>query len=112
MYVRDHMRRDFFAALGFDVDDFDRRVLRLTNDIARQVFPDTIDLEHPRAFALMDEMFRNTAALKALEGAAGLGARLRRARLLAANGLAFARLFLMRPRRQALPADVRLQPVW
>ena len=112
MYVRDHLRRDFFAALGLDVDDFDRRVLRLTNDIARQVFPDTIDLEHPRAFALMEGMARNAAALRALEGATGLAARARRARLLAANGLAFARLFLMRPHRQPLPADVRLRPVW
>ncbi|MGZ8377639.1 MAG: magnesium-protoporphyrin IX monomethyl ester (oxidative) cyclase [Gemmatirosa sp.] len=112
MYVRDHLRRDFFVALGLDVDDFDRRVLRLTNDIARQVFPDTIDLEHPRVFALMERMHQNTVALKAQEGTPGIGARLRRARLLAANGLAFARLFLTRPRRQALPEDVRLQPVW
>ena len=112
MYVRDHLRRDFFDALGLDVDEFDRRVLRLTNDIARQVFPDTIDLEDGRAFAVMERMLRNTVALKALEGKTGLGARARRAALLAGNGLAFARLFLMRPRRSALPADVRVQPVW
>jgi hypothetical protein len=30
---------DFFQALGFDVDDFDRKVITLTNEIAKQVFP-------------------------------------------------------------------------
>jgi hypothetical protein len=29
-----------------------------------------------------------------------------------ANALTFVRLFLRRPHRQPLPADVRMQPVW
>jgi hypothetical protein len=32
--------------------------------------------------------------------------------LKAANVVTFARLFLMRPVTQPLPADVRVQPVW
>jgi len=29
-----------------------------------------------------------------------------------ANALVFLRLFLLTPHRQALPADVRVEPVW
>ncbi len=47
-----------------------------------------------------------------IEAKGGALAGLRVARLKAANGLVFLRLFLTRPHRQALPADVRLQPVW
>jgi magnesium-protoporphyrin IX monomethyl ester (oxidative) cyclase len=112
MYVRDHMRREFFAALGFDVDAFDDRVLRLTNDIVRQVFPVTIDFDNPAVWAHMDRMLQNTRALAALGEARGVGARLRRARLMLANGVTFARLFTTRARHAALPANVRLEPVW
>ena len=112
MYVRDHMRSEFFGALGLDPDGFDGKVLRLTNDIARQVFPVTIDLENPKVWALFQTMFENTRAMAALGESKGMGARFTRLRLMAANGLAFAKLYLTPARKAALPANVRLEPVW
>jgi magnesium-protoporphyrin IX monomethyl ester (oxidative) cyclase len=112
MYVRDHARREFFEAMGLDVDDFDRRVITLTNLISRQVFPDTIDTDNPRIWALFEEMWQNTKRMGEIEKAGGALAKARVAALKAKNGLVFLRLFLTKPHRQALPADVRVQPVW
>lgn len=105
MFIRDHLRQNFFSALGMDVDWFDDRVIRLTNDISQQVFPDTIDLDNPKIWANLRQMLENT---RSLDGATGL----RALRLKASNAWCFARMFLQRPRRKALPANVRLQPVW
>jgi magnesium-protoporphyrin IX monomethyl ester (oxidative) cyclase len=112
MYVRDHARRPFFAAMGMNVDDFDKRVITLTNQISRQVFPETIDTDNPKVWALFEEMWRNTAKMNEIEQRGGALAGVRVAALKAANALVFARLFLIPPHRQALPANVRLEPVW
>jgi magnesium-protoporphyrin IX monomethyl ester (oxidative) cyclase len=112
MYVRDHSRRPFFEAMGIDVDDYDRKVITLTNLISRQVFPDTIDCDSEQLWALMDQMYRNTVALREGESAGGLFGRLKATWYKAANALVFVRLFFHAPVRQTLPADVRVQPVW
>jgi len=105
MYIRDHLRQNFFDALGINVDTFDDTVIRLTNDISQQVFPDTIDLDNPKIWASFRQMLENT---RALEGATGFTA----LRLKASNAFCFVRMFLQTPRRKALPSDVRLQPTW
>ncbi len=106
MYVRDHLRKDFFGALGFQVDDFDRQVIALTNTISQQVFPDTIDVDNPKFWALLERMYQNTVALQ--QG----GSKLRALALQASNAVTFLRLFLLPVRRQPLPSNVRLEPVW
>jgi len=105
MFIRDHLRQGFFNALGMDVDWFDDRVIRLTNDISQQVFPETIDLDNPKIWANLRQMLKNTQALEQATGFTAL-------RLKASNALCFVRMFLQRPRRKALPANVRLQPAW
>jgi magnesium-protoporphyrin IX monomethyl ester (oxidative) cyclase len=112
MYVRDHAREAFFRHMGLDVDDYDRRVITLTNRIARQVFPHTVDTDAPEFWALLDTMWRNTQAMQAATARGGLVGRLQALRCKAANVLTFARLFLRAPHKAPLPADVRLQPVW
>jgi magnesium-protoporphyrin IX monomethyl ester (oxidative) cyclase len=112
MYVRDHARRPFFEFMGIDVDDYDRRVITLTNLISRQVFPDTVDTDNPAFWALLDRMWRTTDAMRRAEASGGVLGGVKVALLKAANVVTFARLFLMRPVTQPLPADVRVQPVW
>jgi magnesium-protoporphyrin IX monomethyl ester (oxidative) cyclase len=112
MYVRDHARKPFFDFMGIDVDDYDRRVIKLTNLISRQVFPDTIDTESEAFWALMDRMWKNTDAMRKIETAGGFMSGVKVVLLKAANALTFVQLFLRAPHRQALPADVRVQPVW
>ncbi len=112
MWVRDHARRPFFEAMGMDPDVFDKEVITLTNLISRQCFPETIDTDNPKFWALLDEMWQNTDKMNQIEKAGGALASARITALKAANGLVFARLFALAPHRQALPADVRVQPVW
>ena len=112
MYVRDHARAPFFRYMGIDVDDYDRRVITLTNLISRQVFPDTIDTESEAFWSLLDRMWKNTDAMRKAEAAGGMWSGIKVLLLKAANGLTFVQLFLRSPHRQALPADVRMQPVW
>lgn len=110
MYVRDHLRRGFFASLGFEVDDFDRRVITLTNTIAKQVFPDTIDTDNPKLWALMEEMYQATVQLEEHRKAGG-GA-LTSMRLKLKNVVTFVRMFFLPVKRAELPANVRMEPVW
>jgi len=110
MYVRDHLRQGFFQSLGFRVDDFDHRVIKLTNTICEQVFPVTIDCENPRFWELLEKMYRNTVALE--RNAAEGGSALRAAALKASSAVTFLRLFLLPARHKELPSDVRLEPVW
>ena len=112
MYVRDHLRRPFFEAMGMDVDDYDRRVLALTNTISRQVFPVVLDLDNDRLWALFARLHRNTEAIGAATRAGGVLNALKAAALRLDCAVTFARAYLQRPVSNVLPADVRLQPVW
>ncbi len=112
MYVRDHARRGFFEAMGIDVDDYDRRVIALTNQIGRQVFPVVLDVESERWWALLERLHQNNRRIGEAEKAGGLANKLRAAALRADCALTFARLYFVRPVENAPPADVRLQPAW
>jgi magnesium-protoporphyrin IX monomethyl ester (oxidative) cyclase len=110
MYVRDHQRQHFFETLGIDVDWYDRRVIRITSDISRQVFPLALDLDNPRFWALLDRMHQNTVKLEAQKKRGG--GVLRSALLKGSNALAFLQLFLLRPLPVTLPANPRLEPAY
>jgi magnesium-protoporphyrin IX monomethyl ester (oxidative) cyclase len=105
MYVRDHARPVFHAALGLDPTDYDYRVFRITSDIARQVFPVELDIDHP-AFRAGLERLRRIAVARAGAG------RLRRAGLTVAAAATLVRLFLLPPHRNVTPAQVRMAPAW
>ncbi len=110
MYVRDHLRRPFFECLGIDVDWYDRRVLAITSDISKQVFPLALDLENPKFWALLDRLYRNTVKLEALKLSGGSS--LAAARLKAANAVAFLQLYFLPVTTHPLPANPRLEPAY
>ncbi|MEO8333561.1 MAG: magnesium-protoporphyrin IX monomethyl ester (oxidative) cyclase [bacterium] len=112
MYVRDHLRHEFFEAMGFDVDDYDRRVITLTSEISAQVFPVSLPVEDPRFWQRLDSIVANTRALAKARAQGGIVGRLRAFGLLAGNVGTLVRLYCMRVRRNAPRADVRLEPVW
>ena len=112
MYVRDHVRRPFFEAMGWDVDDFDRKVIALTNLISRQVFPVVVDVDNPKLWTLFERLYQNTLAIEAAEKRGGIGGKLRAARLRLDCGVTFLRCYFQKPVQNTLPADVRMQPVW
>ena len=112
MYVRDHARPVFHAALGLDPTEYDMQVFRITSEIARQVFPVTLDIENPKFKAGLDKMLDVAAAKAKLRGKDGVIAKAKRAALSASAAGTFVRLFLMTPKRHAPPRDVRLAPSW
>jgi magnesium-protoporphyrin IX monomethyl ester (oxidative) cyclase len=112
MYVRDHCRPAFHEALGMHPDDYDFKVLNLTSEISKQVFPITLDLDHPAFKPGLDRLVALERAIAQAKEQGGLLGRLRQAGLAAAAALTFARLYLLPAKSNALPAEIRLAPVW
>ena len=112
MYVRDHARPVFHAALGVDPTDYDYKVFAITSQIARQVFPVEIDTENPILRAGFERLRRITVAMGAAKAQGGLVGRAKKLALTAAAAATFIRLYLLPARTNHLPATARLEPVW
>jgi magnesium-protoporphyrin IX monomethyl ester (oxidative) cyclase len=110
MYVRDHARPAFHAALGLDPTDYDYRVFALCSEISRQVFPVVLDIDHPRMRRGFDRLAQITAAMA--QTGPGMAGTLKRARLGLRAGLTFAGMFLVPVVSNQAPATVRLVPAW
>ncbi len=112
MYVRDHARPAFHAALGVDPTEYDMQVFRITTEICKQVFPVTLDLENP-VFLRGLERFRIITERKAAARArGGLIGKLHSLALTASAGINFARLYLLPTHTASLPGKVRLAASW
>jgi len=112
MYVRDHTRPAFHAALGLDPTEYDYQVFRICSEITRQVFPLTLDTDDAKFRALMERMRVLSDAMTAAKQRGGFFSVLTRARLLAGLGTTFLRLYLIPAQANALPRTVRLAPAW
>jgi magnesium-protoporphyrin IX monomethyl ester (oxidative) cyclase len=112
MYVRDHNRPSLHAALGLDPTEYDRQVLAITSEISKQVFPLTLALDDPRFKAGLDRLAKLGQASDQARAAGGVGGFLRRAGIMLASSVTFARLYLMPVQTHTLSEDVRRQPVW
>jgi len=112
MYVRDHMRPQLHEAMGFDPTDYDLRVLGITSEISKQVFPLTLDIDHPAFRAGLDRLFRIADRQRSLKRQGGILAGLRRGALALAAGATLARMFFLPTRPNAAPASVRMAPAW
>ncbi len=115
MYVRDHTRPDAASRRwAWTPTEYDYKVFGITTEISKQVFPISLDIDHPAFRAGMDRLFAAVAAHGRGQGA-------RRPDRQAAAGravpwpasAAFARLYLLpvqAPRR--CRAQVRVAPAW
>jgi len=112
MYVRDHMRPQLHEAMGFEPTDYDMRVLRITSEISKQVFPLTLDIDNPAFRAGLDRLFRIADRQRTLKKRGGLLAWVRRAGLTVAAAATFARLYLLPTQANEAPQNVRLAPAW
>lgn len=112
MYVRDHTRPALNAALGLDPTEYDLTVLRITNEISRQVFPVTLDIERPAFRAGLERLSRIGLAIDAAKVRGGVIGKLLYAGHTCAAAFTFARLFCMPVLRHELPENVRMVPAW
>ena len=88
------------------------KVLGITSEISKQIFPFTLNLDDQRFRDGLDRLVRineRTLAAKAQGGLIGL---VKRAGLGIAGAAVFARLYTLPVVSHELPKDVRLAPTW
>jgi magnesium-protoporphyrin IX monomethyl ester (oxidative) cyclase len=112
MYVRDHARPVFHDALGLDITEYDYQVFRITTEICKQTFPVTLDIDNPAFRAAMDNMLVISRRMALVKAKGGVLAKLAYAGLQVLAAVTFVRMFVMRPKRHELPADIRMVPTW
>lgn len=112
MYVRDHSRPVFHAALGVDPTDYDYKVFRICNQISRQVFPVELDIDDPAFRAKMDALLNAAQKIEAGKERGGIAGGLQRIAGMIGAGFNFARLYVHRAKPNTLPETIRLQPAW
>jgi len=112
MYVRDHTRPMLHQAMGLESTEYDYTVFRITSEISRQVFPISLDTDHPAFRAGLEKLFRISQRNERAKARGGVVGTLQRG-LCAVQGLAvFTRLYLMPVKQHALPQTVRMAPAW
>ncbi|WP_121633957.1 magnesium-protoporphyrin IX monomethyl ester (oxidative) cyclase [Tropicibacter alexandrii] len=112
MHVRDHQRPAFHEALGVDTDWYAQEVFRKTSDLSKQIFPITLDIDHPRWMPGLKRLQKANADLAVAmtrTGPAAMAARLS-ARTRAAS--AFAGLLTIPAVRQDVPKQTRMEPCY
>ncbi len=62
-----HERADFYATVGLDAQEYDRKVIRKTNETAARAFPVTLNVEHPQFFQRLEHCADRNEELKAIE---------------------------------------------
>ena len=112
MYVRDHTRPELHKALGFDPTDYDLKVLSITSEITKQIFPFTLNLDDPRFRAGLDRLARIGQASAAAKARGGLVGLVKRAGLGVMGAATFARLYTLPTVSNEIPDNVRLVPGW
>jgi magnesium-protoporphyrin IX monomethyl ester (oxidative) cyclase len=112
MYVRDHARPYMHEAFGMDPTDYDFRVFRITSEITKQIFPVTLDLDHPKFRAGLERLRELSVQVEAAKRRGGIVGGLRRAWLAAAGAVTFAKLYVLPVHHHELPREVRLAPAW
>ncbi len=112
MYVRDHMRPMLHEAMGLESTEYDYTVFRITSEISKQVFPLTLDTDHPAFRAGMDRLFRLAQRMESAKQQGGLVGALKRAAYASAAAVTFARLYLLPTVPNELPQHVRMAPAW
>jgi len=112
MFIRDHRRPVFHAALGVDPTEYDYEVFKTCNEIARQVFPVELDIDNPKFFEGLERLRKWADRMEEAKAKGGLLSWPKRAGLGAMTAVNFARLYFMKPKKNALPAKTRLEPVW
>jgi magnesium-protoporphyrin IX monomethyl ester (oxidative) cyclase len=54
MYLNDLQRTDFYSTIGLDAKQFDKHVIRKTNQSSGTLFPIILDVDNPAFFPLLD----------------------------------------------------------
>ncbi|MCU0967551.1 MAG: magnesium-protoporphyrin IX monomethyl ester (oxidative) cyclase [Rubrivivax sp.] len=112
MYVRDHTRPMLHHAMGLESTDYDYRVFAICNEISKQVFPLTLDIDNPAFRAGMDRLYRIQTEVDKAKAQGGLLGKLKQAGWAVAGAATFARMYFLPVKRHELPAQIRVAAAW
>ncbi len=112
MYVRDHTRPALHHAMGLDSTEYDYTVFRITSEITKQVFPLTLDIDHPVFRASLTRLFHISQQVAAAKAQGGVMGKLKQAAWSVAGLATFGRLYLLPTLPNELPQQVRMAPAW
>jgi magnesium-protoporphyrin IX monomethyl ester (oxidative) cyclase len=112
MAVRDHQRPKFHEALGVDIDWYGQEVFRKTSEISKQVFPITLDIDHPRWARGLKQLEAASRRVAQGKEQGGVGGMLRRVTGMARAASAFIALYTIPAIKHDMPENVRLEPAY
>jgi magnesium-protoporphyrin IX monomethyl ester (oxidative) cyclase len=112
MFVRDHTRPALHLAMGLDPDTYDYQVFDITTAISKQVFPISLDTDHPSFRAGLNRLVEAADGMARAKARGGLVARAQQAGWAALAAATFVRLYLRPVNRHDLPAQIRVAPAW
>ncbi|MFK7877458.1 MAG: magnesium-protoporphyrin IX monomethyl ester (oxidative) cyclase [Paracoccaceae bacterium] len=112
MYVRDHQRPAFHKALGVDPDWYAHEVFTKTSKLSEQIFPITLDIDHPRWQRGLEAMYRANVDIAKAKAGSGLGAKFRQLTASARAGAAFVSLFTIPAKSHKVPESVLMEPAY
>ena len=112
MWVRDHQRPVFHDALGVDTTWYGQEVFRKTSEISKQVFPMTLDIDHPRWRKNLDLMEAASRQIDAAKKRGGVGGMVSRVTGMAKAAKAFVSLYTIPSIPNQVPDSPRLQPAY
>ena len=112
MYVRDHQRPAFHKALGVDPDWYAHEVFTKTSKLSEQIFPITLDIDHPAWQKNLEKLHRANVRIAKAKEVGGIGGKLAQIGGSLAAASAFAALFFIPSKKHDVPESVRLEPVY
>ncbi|HIK37305.1 MAG: magnesium-protoporphyrin IX monomethyl ester (oxidative) cyclase [Geminocystis sp.] len=99
MYLNDQQRAGFYKAIGLDAKEYDKHVIKKTNNTAAKVFPVILNVDNPKFYQLLDICVANGEQLRAIDASNAIAPIkfLRKLPLYISNVVQFIRLYLMKP---------------
>ncbi len=112
MYVRDHARPLLHQAMGLDSDQYDMQVFQITNEISKQVFPLSLDLDNPAFLKGLRQLVTISKKMETATARGGLMGKLGQASAALQGGFTFLKLYCLPVNRHDLPEQTRVSPAW
>ncbi|MEM7720567.1 MAG: magnesium-protoporphyrin IX monomethyl ester (oxidative) cyclase [Pseudomonadota bacterium] len=112
MYVRDHQRPAFHAALGVDPDWYAHEVFTKTSKLSEQIFPITLDIDHPSWQKNLERLQAANVRIAKAKEVGGIGGKLAQIGGSLAAAQAFAALYFIPSKKHDVPKSVRMEPAY
>ena len=112
MWVRDHQRPAFHEALGVDPAWYGQEVFRKTSKISKQVFPMTLDIDHPRWIPALNRMQVANLTIANGRKQGGIVGWAKRMAGSAKAAAAFVSLMTIPAKSNEVPVSPRLEPAY